>query len=89
MTHGTAKLTLTIKINGQDAIDYQLVKLDGDEMIAAWRLRKPDGTEYDAHADKFGLHCTCPDGVYKRENQAVKCKHCRSLEAVGLLPKEP
>jgi hypothetical protein len=57
------------------------------EVRAAWRLAKADGTAYDVHLDGHGVHCTCPDHVFKHEGRpAGPCKHGRALIASGLLP---
>ena len=61
---------------------YLLRRLDTDPEVAkaAWRLTNRDGEEYDVHRDKHGLHCTCPDGIYRREGTSEPCKHARALD---------
>ena len=43
---------------------------------------------YHVHRDEFGLHCTCGDFVFRRENTGEACKHCLALMAVGLVARE-
>ena len=91
--HGTASLVgefLTIKVKGRSTV-YRVANLHPDLEAAnpAWRLTKSDGTFYDVHVDQHGASCTCPDWIWCREHKdSSGCKHCRGLQAVGLLRKE-
>jgi hypothetical protein len=76
--HGRARLILMI-----NDVPYTLRIL-----CQGWRLTKGDGVSYEVHCDEFGAHCTCADYLYCREKAGEKCKHCRALTVVGILPKE-
>ncbi len=66
---------------------YVVLRLATDPNVAnvAFRVRKPDKTEYTVHRDRHGLHCTCPDGTYRRENTPHLCKHAAALVKAQLL----
>jgi hypothetical protein len=52
----------------------------------AVRLRKEDGTVYDAAVTEHGPECSCPDWVFNRDGKDPKgCKHLAALKACHLL----
>ena len=86
---GTAKLWLTIKLEGKgNANLYAAVFLHPHADVAdpAWRLTRTNGASYDVALTKHGPTCTCPDYVFCRERRDEKgCKHIAALRSVGLL----
>jgi hypothetical protein len=84
--HGTCRLTLTI--NGTS---YAVRPNPADSFAAvkAFRLRKADGTTYDATQTIHGVECDCPDFIFHREGiGGAGCKHVKALVARGLLDRE-
>jgi hypothetical protein len=76
---------LTLSINGTD---YAVIPLRPDPEVAgrAVRLRKPDGTSYDAALTEHGHTCSCPDFIFNRDGEDPKgCKHLAALRACHLL----
>lgn len=67
---------------------YRVIRItpQDPEVLKAFRLRKPDGSTYTVHVDQHGPHCTCGDGVFRKEGTADSCKHVRAMRAWGLLP---
>ncbi len=74
---------LVLWINGQE---YAVHRIDTHPEVAreAWRLQKADGECHDVHVDEFGIHCSCPDFLWRRERLGELCKHANSLLDVGL-----
>ena len=98
--HGSARLsadgaTLTIttkRKRGKDLVRVYAVKdVRPDPEVAhpAYSLTTEEGEVYHVGANEWGVFCDCPDHHYRRQNDQTPCKHCKSLMAVGLLPKEP
>lgn len=88
--HGAAALFLRIVNSKGKATLYRLVSLNTDPHVAnpAWRLWKEyegEGEHYDVRLGPHGPECDCPDFLVRRVNEAEKCKHCKAIEAVGLL----
>lgn len=72
-----------------DSTMYLLSPLVGG-YAEGWSLSKlPDGESYHCHKDRHGLHCDCPDAVYRRENvvPGTECKHARALVEAHLLER--
>jgi len=65
---------------------YTVTELETDDRVAkpAFRLHKTNGTFYDVHGDKYGVHCTCADSVYRSR----LCKHGAALIAVKLISRD-
>src|SRR4051794_6696577 len=62
------------------------IRAESPEVIKAWTLRKADGEAYTVADTIDGQSCTCADFVYRHEgNDAIGCKHTRSLRALGLI----
>src|SRR5262245_8096363 len=81
--HGVARLTLTI--NGTPYALHPFAA-EAPEVGRAYRLRKADGTVYDAAEMAGGAICSCPDFIFARDGRANgPCKHLAALAAVGLL----
>ena len=78
--------TLTIS-TGKLTTHYDISVLDPDLDVAkkAFRLKKDDGTFWDAALMTFGWECTCADWVFSGGES--KCKHLLGLEQVGLIKK--
>jgi len=79
---GTCRLTLSINgtrysVRPNAASPFAALK--------AFRLRKSDGTVYDAAQTIHGLECDCPDFVFRRDGiDPAGCKHVKALAACGL-----
>lgn len=99
--HGVANLKdgiLTIKTpakRGKKVVEnvqvYTVSDADPDPKIAypVIALTKADGTVYHAGYNEYGYFCDCGNGIIREKYGArTPCKHCVSLIAVGLLPKE-
>lgn len=79
---GVARLSLFI--NGTA---YQVQRIRADA-VAAFRLRKFDGTEYDIAQTEQGIACDCPDYTFHREGiDPEGCKHIKALVACGLIER--
>jgi hypothetical protein len=69
-------------------VPYRVVRLkvQNTEVFGAYRLKKLGSADaYDVHRDAHGLHCTCGDGVFRKEGTAELCKHARALAAWDLI----
>jgi hypothetical protein len=85
-THGTCRLTL--HINGV-AYALRRIPTDASAALRCWRLRKADGTTYNAAVTEHGPVCDCPDFVMRREGIDPRgCKHIKALVASGLMAAE-
>lgn len=69
---------LTLTING---VAYSVRPVVSDWHMAAWSLRKADGTVYHVTRDQNGPECDCPDATFREHS----CKHCLAAVAAGLL----
>lgn len=55
-------------------------------VVKAVRLRRLDnGDLYDVAQTLDGHTCTCADAAFRHEEGNAKCKHVRTLIALGLL----
>jgi len=82
LSHGCRLLWLTM---GKKIDVYAVEDARPDPSVAspAFRLTKPDGTQYTVHRDRHGIGCTCQDATYRQR----MCKHGKALVAVGLIRK--
>jgi hypothetical protein len=80
----SCRLTLAI-----GSTTYTVRPIPSELHSRAYRLRKPDGTEYHVTQDQYGHHCDCGDYVWRHEGNGTACKHVRSLRACRLLDESP
>jgi hypothetical protein len=94
---GTSKLWLEIVVldsKGKPVrTEYVVRFLESSREIGypAWRLTKAGKRSevYDVILKDTGAECDCKDFGYRRQNQSKGCKHLASLEAQGLLRRNP
>jgi hypothetical protein len=68
---------------------YQVTRTDADPRLArnVIGLTKADGVSYTVAMTAHGVQCSCPDFIFRREAKGEVCKHIRSLQCHGLLPR--
>lgn len=76
---------LIITMSGK-ATTYTVTNTCPDPKVAspAFALQKEDGTVHHVCVDEHGPRCDCADSHYRSR----LCKHARSLQVLGLIPKE-
>jgi hypothetical protein len=93
-----AKKTRTVK--GKKVVTYEpnerkykVADVRPDPAVAspAFSLETDDKepSVYHVGANEWGVFCDCPDHHYRRQNDRTPCKHCKAMQAVGLLPQAP
>ncbi len=76
---------LTIVINDKDYV-VKPNTAEASAAIKAFRLSKPDGTDYDVAQTVHGFTCDCPDFIFHRDGiDPEGCKHIKAMVACGLL----
>lgn len=80
----TYRLTLTIR--GQPYTVRPIPAPAHGNAARAFRLRKPDGTQYHVTETQHGPQCDCADFIYRRDQlDPFGCKHVRACVALGLI----
>lgn len=93
-----AKKTRTVKkkkiVTYEDKVrTYKVTDVRPDPAVAspAFALTTDDKEPkvYHVGANEWGVFCDCEDHHYRRQNDPTPCKHCKAMQAVGLLPAAP
>src|SRR4051794_31478492 len=81
--HDVCRLTVSIRGVGYTA---RPIHPETSDVSRAWRLRKPDGTDYTVAETIYGATCDCADYVFRHDGlDQTGCKHVRALRALGLI----
>lgn len=95
LTHGGRFLTVTTmrkrgKKNVPLVVTYVVSNPGSDPAVAfpVLALTKEDGVTYHCAITEWGARCDCVDGEIREKRGSGRCKHIRSLVAVGLLPRD-